>query len=99
MWANKALALLGSAPRGFACSRISPWCAARQHTGRIVVSAEQDTEITLTLIEELNRQDGQLKAGKAWSTVPFSFTAASDDGSALKSPPRAAAVSASARCR
>ena len=75
-------AKLGSAPRGFAQSHIS--LVRGRPTGRIVVSAEQDTEITLTLIGELNRQTVKLKAGKAWSTVPFSFTAASDTTEALE---------------
>ncbi|MEO3692766.1 hypothetical protein [Roseateles paludis] len=74
-------AKLSSMPRGFAQSHIA-LVAGKAYTGRIVVSAEQDTEISLTLIEEMNRQTVKVKASKEWRTLPFQFTAASNTAEA-----------------
>jgi alpha-N-arabinofuranosidase len=74
-------AKLSSMPRGFAQSHIA-LVAGKAYTGRIVVSAEQDTEISLTLIEEMNRQTVKVKAGKEWRTLPFQFTAATNTAEA-----------------
>lgn len=68
---------LSSSPTGIAQSHIG-LVGGKAYTGRIVISAEQDTDISVTLVEGKNKQTVKVKASKEWSTAPLKFTAKTD---------------------
>lgn len=72
---------LSSTPTGIAQSHIA-LKGGKIYTGRIIVSADQETDITIALIDGKNKQTVIVKATKDWNTVPFKFTAKSDTSEA-----------------
>ena len=68
---------LSSTPKGIAQSKIA-LKGGKSYTGRIVVSADEDTEISVSLVEGKKRQTVKVKASKDWSTAPFEFSAKGD---------------------
>ncbi|HOY22894.1 MAG TPA: hypothetical protein PK002_07045 [Cellvibrio sp.] len=74
---SPAIKLSPLAPTGIAQSHIA-LKGGKAYNGRIVVSADENTEISISLIEGKNKQTVKVKANKDWSTVPFNFTAKTD---------------------
>jgi alpha-N-arabinofuranosidase len=74
---SPAIKLSASTPNGIAQSKIS-LIGGKSYTGRIVVSADEDTEISVSLVEGKKRQTVKVKASKDWNTVPFKFSAKGD---------------------
>lgn len=67
---------LSSSPRGIAQSKLS-LKGGKRYLGRIVVSSDEDLEISITLIDspsKNNRQTHKIKSTKEWNTVAFEFT-------------------------
>lgn len=75
---SPAIELSPAAPRGLTQGHIA-LLKGKAYTGRIVLKAAQPTDVALTLAEAAGReQTVRLKAGTAWSTLPFQFTASGD---------------------
>lgn len=75
---SPAIELSPAAPRGLTQGHIA-LVRGKAYTGRIVLKAAQPTDVALTLAEAAGReQTVMLKAGTAWSTLPFQFTASGD---------------------
>ncbi|WP_457425479.1 hypothetical protein [Roseateles sp. P5_E7] len=75
---SPAIELSPTTPHGISQGHIA-LLGGKTYTGRIVLKATQPTDITLTLAEAAGREQTlKLKAGAAWSTLPFKFTASGD---------------------
>jgi alpha-L-arabinofuranosidase len=64
---------LGDSPRGVAQSRLA-FKGGKRYTGRIVLSSDEDTEVSITLMSSANKSNRQtikIKSTKDWSTVSF----------------------------
>ncbi|RZJ09378.1 MAG: alpha-L-arabinofuranosidase [Rubrivivax sp.] len=74
---SPAVELSAAAPRGVAQSNIAVQ-RGKVYTGRIVLKAQQETDVSIVLIEGGKPQTVKVKATPEWRTVPFKFTGASD---------------------
>jgi len=64
---------LSDSPRGIAQSRLA-FKGGKRYTGTIVVSADQETEVSITLFSSATKKNSQtttIKSTKEWSTVSF----------------------------
>ena len=67
---------LSNLPRGIAQSRLS-LKGGKRYIGRIIISSDEEVEISITLIDsptKNNHQTVKVKSSKEWSTASFEFT-------------------------